>query len=1138
MKTIKRLTIMMCMLLLTVLALTAAVSAETVASGTCGDNLTWTLDGAGTLTVSGTGDMDEWFWSVGDKTPWYNVKEAIKAVVIEDGVTSIGGAAFEDCTGLRYVTIADSVTLIDDSAFSDCTSLQSVNIPAGATLDYGAFYNCSSLTSVTMAGDIYALGAFENCAVKELIIAEGTETITYEMTGYFTTLERIVIPNSVTRINWNAFKYCTNLTGVYITDIAAWCKVSFSESSANPLYYAKNLYLNGQPVTDLVIPDGVSSIGSYAFYNCTGLQSVIFPSNKISIYYQAFAGCTGLKEITISNAGSFIVGDAFENCAITKLIVTEGSEDITSDMVVCHSTLEQIVIPDSVTYIGYNAFANCTGLKEITLPDNVTYIDSGAFGNCTGLQSISVSNNISRVASDAFYGCTNLKYNIYDNAKYLGNETNPYILLLEAADNITSCQIHSDTKAVNEYAFYGAAELQSVTIPDSVIRIGSSAFENCTGLQHVNIGNSVVSIGYQAFYNCTGLTGVYITDIAAWCGIEFGDGDYSVSANPLYYAKKLYLNGQAVTDLVIPDGIKSISARAFYNCSGLQSIKLPEGLISIGEQAFKNCSKLKDAAISEGVTELVYGTFQYCSGLENISLPDTLKSVGYASFEGCSSLQSLTIPASVTEFSQSALDGCTGLTGIWVDENNANYSSDSIGILFDKNKTVLIFVPQKVSGSLTVPASVTEIQSSLSGRSGLTGIWVDENNVNYSSDSQGLLYNKDKTKLICVPGGYSGSCKIPASVTEIESDALTGCSRHTGIWVDENNANYSSDSQGLLLSKDKTVLIRVPQGIAAGWTIPESVTAIGDYAFQSFAGLETVTLPDSVTRIGTFSFLYCSNLKQVTIGKDLNNIDWGAFSGCYELTDVFFRGTQAQAGAISISNFNNNSIKTAKWHYDVKDIVLGSQIVYQCSCCEQYQYPNSTETVFADISNTSWQTKFAIYAFQKGLMAGKGTDADGKIKFDPNSPITRAEFVQVLYNAESKPSVSIANKFPDVQNAWYKNAVLWANSMNIANGMGDGNFGVSKNITRQDLALMLYKYASLKGVDLTAEEGKIDQFADGDKVSGYAKTAMNWAVKNGVLSGKGTAGEDLSTFYLDPAGTATRAECAAMLKNFMTAFGL
>ena len=196
------------------------------------------------------------------------------------------------------------------------------------------------------------------------------------------------------------------------------------------------------------------------------------------------------------------------------------------------------------------------------------------------------------------------------------------------------------------------------------------------------------------------------------------------------------------------------------------------------------------------------------------------------------------------------------------------------------------------------------------------------------------------------------------------------------------------------------------------------------------------------------------------------------------------------------------------------------------------------DITFADIDESSWQYPFAVYAVQKGLMAGKGTDGSGNIKFDPNSPITREEFVQVLYNAEGKPSVSIANPFPDVADGgWYKNAVLWAKQNDIASGKGNGNFGVGENISRQDLAMMLYKYAKLNGYSLAATEGLINGYADGDMVASYAKTAMDWAVSNGIMSGKGVAGQPLNTFRLAPTGIATRAECAAMLKNFQTAFG-
>ena len=239
----------------------------------------------------------------------------------------------------------------------------------------------------------------------------------------------------------------------------------------------------------------------------------------------------------------------------------------------------------------------------------------------------------------------------------------------------------------------------------------------------------------------------------------------------------------------------------------------------------------------------------------------------------------------------------------------------------------------------------------------------------------------------------------------------------------------------------------------------------------------------------------------------------------------------------------SNGTWTVKYIYQNAAYEDADEIVIDMKLNDAYQFVSVTlggenASIFKDISTTSWQYQAAQYAVEHNLMAGKGTDAQGNIVFDPNSSITREEFVQVLYNAEGKPTVNLANEFKDVKNAWYTNAVLWAKSQDIANGTPDGNFGIGKNITRQDLAMMLYKYAKLKGYTLAANAGEIDKYADGSKVSGYAKTAMDWAVTNGVLSGKGVKGEPLSKFKLDPAGTATRAECAAMLKNFMTAFGL
>ena len=1260
--------------------------AATTASGTCGEHLTWTLDDVGTLTISGTGAMDN--WPFGMDAPWEGVKKSIIKVVIGNGVTSVGEEAFSDCTDLQTISIPDSVVSVGDtpfrncsklnyniydnakylgnktnpyvlliesvsndiasceihpktriiykSVFASCNNLTDIVIPDSVvSVGERAFYECSNLQSVTIGNSVASIEdyTFYSCSnLKNITIGNSVKTIGYLAFGYCTSLTDIVLPDGVTTIESRAFSDCKNLALISVPDSI----VSLSDSAfryCNKLNY--NIYDNGKycgnETNPYVVMMGTVSgniascqihpqtkfiYGSFSY--CTQLTSITIPDGVIGIGSSTFSNCSGLTSITIPDSVTSIGSDMFYNCtSLTSVKLPDGITDIGSNMFSNCTSLTSVTIPDSVTVIAASAFSNCTSLISIRIPEGVTHIGWATFEKCTNLQQVIIGSNITGVDSSAFSGCTSLQYNLYSNAKYLGNEKNPYLFLVEAAKDITSCQIHPNTKKINNNAFYDCTGLTELTIPDGVVNIGYRAFKNCTNLQCVTLPYSVVSVDYEAFQNCTNLTDVYITDITAWCGIDFGRN----TSNPLYYAKKLYLNGQLVKDLVIPEGTSAIGDYAFYNCSNLQSIVVPEGVTSIGTQAFKNCSQLKSVAISGGVTELVYGTFQYCTQLQNISLPNTLQSIGYCSFEQCISLenikipesvttideyvfldcrklQSLTIPMNVASIDRFALSGCSNLMGIWVDKNNAYYSSDSIGILYDKNMTSLILAPKKVSGSCNIPASVTEIRSgALSGCSGLTGIWVDKNNENYYSDSVGILFNKDKTTLLQVPGGFSGTCTIPDSVTEIsynafdgcsqlkaivvdknnanycsdslgvlfnkdmtkllrvpggfsgncilpdsvtsfDSSAFDGCCKLTGILANENSANYSSDSFGVLYNKDKTTLIRVPGGVNESWEIPSSVTSLGDRAFQS-NDLVTLTIPDNVTKIGEFTFLYCDKLQSVTLGKGIVNIGWGAFSSCENLTTVFYRGTVEQKTGIRIESYANHSITGAQWHYDVTDIILGSQIVHQCSCCEQYQYQEASESAFADIVNSSWQSKFAIYVCQNGLMAGKGTDANGKIKFDPNSSITREEFVQVLYNAEGKPSVSIANKFPDVgDKAWFKNAVLWANENNIANGVGGGSFGVGKNITRQDLAMMLYKYAKMKNVTININDGEIFKYADGNKVATYAREAMNWAVTNGVLSGKGTAGADISTFKLDPAGTATRAECAAMLKNFMTNFGM
>ena len=188
--------------------------------------------------------------------------------------------------------------------------------------------------------------------------------------------------------------------------------------------------------------------------------------------------------------------------------------------------------------------------------------------------------------------------------------------------------------------------------------------------------------------------------------------------------------------------------------------------------------------------------------------------------------------------------------------------------------------------------------------------------------------------------------------------------------------------------------------------------------------------------------------------------------------------------------------------------------------------------VFMDIQKTDWWVDAVQFVYDHDIMAGSD------IGFEPKAYLTREQFVQVLYNHSGKPGAKgITNKFSDVKEAWYKDAVLWANKNDITSGYDDGRFGVGDKITREQLTVMLYKYAKMKGFDLTATQGLTDQYKDGKKVDTWAEQAMNWAVSQGIMSGKGT-GTDKSKLLLDPLGNATRAECATMIMKLLVKNGV
>ena len=345
------------------LALIASVGIASAQSGTCGNNVTWTLSN-GTLTISGTGAMA--YYSSYPDVPWHDYRSSIQSVIIRDGVTSIGDRAFYACNSLTSVTIGNSVTSIGYNAFYYCDSLTSVTIPNSVTsIGLGAFARCSSLAFVTIPNSVTSIGesAFYNCS----------------------SLPSVTIPNSVRSIGDYAFNGCKSLTSV-------------------------------------TIPNSVTSIGEGAFGNCKSLTSVTIPNSVTSIGSSAFECCSSLTSINVdANNANYcsIDGVLFSKDKTTLIQYPAGNtriEYIIPNSVTsigvgafgdCYS-LTSVTIPNSVTSIGKGAFGDCYSLTSITIPNSVTSIEIYTFSCCKSLTSVTIPNSVTSIEYAAFGDCDSL----------------------------------------------------------------------------------------------------------------------------------------------------------------------------------------------------------------------------------------------------------------------------------------------------------------------------------------------------------------------------------------------------------------------------------------------------------------------------------------------------------------------------------------------------------------------------------------------------------------------------------------------------------------------------------------------------------------------------------------------------------
>ena len=808
----------------------------------------WTLKDR-TLTISGTGEMKD--WNFDSKEDWHDTQytNAIEKVMINEGITNVGWYAFLGCSSLTSINIPEGVTSIGYETFSGCSSLTSINIPEGVTsIRYGTFSGCNSLKSIVIPKSVTNIGgyAFFECSNLTSIEIPGTvkniETYTFSgcsnlesinvdennkyyisENGVLFTKEKTeiicypagkkdtkeyIIPESVTNIGSSAFSECSSLTSITIPE-------SVTNIGENAFYECSSL-------TNIVIPKGVTSIGWGAFRECSSLTSITIPESVTNIGSSAFSGCSSLESIVIPENITSIEDGTFSGCgSLTNIIIPEGVTSIGWGAFRECSSLTSINIPESVTSIEGYAFKECSSLTSINIPESVTSIEGYAFFECSSLTSINIPEGVTSIGDNAI-PVTAVIYVQADSEghRYVEEKQKGYILEGEATNIDTNYRIKEEetwdvskrgdgsviakwtlenrtltisgtgemkdwnfdskedwhktqyTNAiekaiVNEgitnvggYAFSGffsgCSNLESINIPESVTSIEDYAFRGCSSLKSINIPKGVTSIGDSIFSGCSSLESI---------NVDVNNKNY-MSEDGILFDKlqteiiKYPVGKKDIENYNIPERVISIGDWAFSDCSSLTSINIPESVPSIGEYAFSGCSGLKSINIPKGVTSIEEGTFSGCSSLTSINIPERVISIGDWAFSSCNSLTSINIPEGVTSIGYRTFNGCSGLE------------------------------------SITIPERVTSIGISAFERcSSLQRINVDENNTDYINEN-GILFNKEKTEIICYPEGKKDikNYNIPEGVISVSDSAFSGCSSLESITIPESVTSIEEDA--------------------------------------------------------------------------------------------------------------------------------------------------------------------------------------------------------------------------------------------------------------------------------------------------------------------------------------------------------
>jgi len=520
----------------------------------------------------------------------------LKTIAIPDGIKKLSAGAFENCVSLWQATLPKQLEVVENDVFKDCTALQEIILPDTVTSvgDY-AFENCSALEKLVLSdglktidgyavfsgcdhlkyvdtgNELTSLGGFsksnfanlETMIIGDSIVDLGEESY---LGGYFSgisSLKKIVLGQSIVKINRSEFSGCTSLSDVTLGE-------NIVEIGADAFSHCSSL-------EEILIPDSVIEIGESAFSYCSSLKEIMIPDNVTTINLDAFRGCTALQAVNTGNGISNLDGFSFRGSKVLReIVIGDRIEKVPEYMFNSCTALETVKLGNSIQEVGNWAFSNCISLTSVEIPASVGLIGVSAFGGCENLKTVILNEGVQTIASSSFHNCKSLtSIELPESVGTVGSDA------FGNCESLKTVTLNEGLQTIEPRTFINCKALTSIELPANIETIGVSAFENCEGLKTVTLNKKLQSINESAFSHCSSLTAIQL-----------------------------------------PAGITNIGSRAFAY-SGLETMIWPEGMPEIGNEIFSNCSSLKWIEIPSTVTSISYSAFDDCSYRDYEINPET-----------------------------------------------------------------------------------------------------------------------------------------------------------------------------------------------------------------------------------------------------------------------------------------------------------------------------------------------------------------------------------------------------------------------------------------------------------------------------------------------------------------------------------